>query len=95
MGCCLLASASWISPRFVLFLMWLFGDRLTIAFDSFIVGLAGFLIVPWASLFFALAYQPGNGVSGVGWLFVAFGVLCDIGSWGGGGRSAQMRYQTV
>jgi hypothetical protein len=91
MGCCLLALASWISPRFVIFLMWLLSDRLSSAFDHFWQGLLGFLIVPWTTLFFALAYAPdGRGVTGIGWLFVGFGILCDIVSWTGGGRSAQM-----
>jgi hypothetical protein len=91
MGCCLVVLASWISPRLVLFLMWLLGDRLTLAFDSFWMGLAGFLILPWTTLFYALAYAPVGEVSGVGWLFVAFGVFVDIASWGGG-RRGQMSY---
>ena len=37
MGCCALLLASWISPRFVLFLMWVFGDRLDFAFDESLV----------------------------------------------------------
>ena len=73
--------------------MWLFGERMSAAFDSFLIGLAGFLIVPWATLAFALAYEPGKGVSGIGWVFVALGVLFDVGSWGGSGRTAQQRYQ--
>ena len=53
MGCCLLVLASWISPRFVLFLMWIFGDRLDFVFDSFITGFAGFLLLPWTTLAYA------------------------------------------
>ena len=84
--------ASWISPRLVLFLMWLFGDRLSLAFESFWHGLLGFIVLPWATLFYALAYAPVGEVSGVGWVFVGFGVLCDVASWGGGGRQGRTYY---
>ncbi len=92
MGCCALVLASWISPRFVLFLMWVFGDRLDIAFDSFWTGLAGFLILPWTSVCYALAYAPIGEVSGIGWVLVAFGLLTDLGTWFGGGREGRNRY---
>jgi hypothetical protein len=92
MGCCAVVLASWISPRFVLFLMWIFGDRLEVAFDSFWTGLAGFLFLPWTSLAFALAYAPTDEVSGIGWLVVAVGLALDLGSWFGGGREGRRRY---
>lgn len=90
MGCgCLLAILSLISPRLVLVLLWLFSDRLTIAFDSFVLGFLGFLLLPYTTLFYALAYQPFTGVSGFGWILVAFGVLLDLGSYGVGGAARQ------
>lgn len=92
MGCCAVVLASWISPRFVLFLMWVFGDRLTIAFDSFWAGLAGFVVLPWTSLCYAIAYAPVGGVGGIGWLFVAAGLLLDLMTWAGGGREGRNRY---
>jgi hypothetical protein len=100
MGCCLFALASWLSPRFALFLWWIFGDKLSFVFDAFWKGFLGFLIVPWATLFYALAYAvhltpagAHKGVTGIGWLFVAFGLLLDISTWTGGGRSAQQQQQ--
>ena len=92
MGCCAAVLAAWISPRFVLFMMWIFGDRLSIAFDSFWTGLAGWIFLPWASFAFALAYAPTDGVTGIGWLFVAGGVVADLGAWFGGGREGRSRY---
>jgi len=94
MGCCALILASWISPRFVLFLMWVFGDRLDLAFDSFWTGLAGFIFLPWTSVCYALAYAPVSEVSGVGWVLVFFGLLADLGTWFGGGREGRSRYYT-
>ena len=74
MGCCALALAAFLSPRLVLFLMWLFSDRLDFAFDSFFAGFAGFLVLPWTTLMYALAYAPIAGVEGIGWLFVGAGL---------------------
>jgi hypothetical protein len=92
MGCCAVVLAAWISPRFVLFLMWVFGDQLGVAFDSFWTGLAGFIFLPWTSLAFALAYAPTAAVSGIGWLFVAVGLVADLGAWLGGGREGRGRW---
>jgi hypothetical protein len=88
---CILVIAALLSPRLVLFLLWLFTERLSIAFDSFWIGLAGFLFLPWTTTFFALAYAPIRGVSGIGWLFVTIGLLFDLSAWFGGGRQAQSR----
>jgi hypothetical protein len=92
MGCCLIALAAWLSPRFVLLLMWLFGDRLEVAFDSFITGLVGWLILPWTTLAYAMAYAPREEVTGIGWAVVGVGLLIDIGSWFGGGRQGRTYY---
>jgi hypothetical protein len=92
MGCCALALAAFISPRFVLFLMWIFGNRLDFAFDSFWAGFAGFLILPWTTMFYALAYAPIAGVGGIGWLFVGLGLIMDLSTWFGGGREGRRRY---
>jgi hypothetical protein len=86
MGCCLVVIASWLSPRLALFLVWLFSDRLDFAFDSFFMGFLGFLILPWTTLFYALAYAPIAGVQGLGWVFVAMGLIFDLVSYGGGGK---------
>ena len=94
-GCCLAVLAAWISPRFILFLMWLFGDRLEIAFDSFLTGFLGFLLLPWTTLFFALAYAPVDGVTGIGWVLVGAGLFADLASWFGGGRRSRSYYVEV
>ena len=94
MGCgCLIALLVWLSPRFVLVLMQLFTDKLSIAMDSFLMGALGFVFLPYTTVFYALCYAPGLGgwVSGFGWILVAFGFLLDIGSWVGAGKQAQSR----
>jgi hypothetical protein len=89
---CLLAFLAMLSPRFVVALLWIFTDRLTIAFDSGWAGIAGFLFLPYTTAMYALAYAPLRGVTGIGWLLVGIAVLIDLGSWLGGGREGKNRY---
>jgi hypothetical protein len=77
---CLLALFAAISPRFVIFLLWVFSDRLTVAFRSGWEGIIGFLLLPYTTLFYALVYAPGRGVDSFGWFIVALGVLLDLSS---------------
>jgi hypothetical protein len=88
---CLIALIGFALPRFALFLMWLFTDRLSIAFDSFILGFLGFILLPYTTLFYALAYNPLDGVTGFGWFVVGFGFIVDISAHASGGRAAQER----
>jgi hypothetical protein len=88
---CLLALFAWISPRFVLALLYLFSTRLTIAFASGWTGLIGFFVLPYATLFYALVYQPGQGVKGFAWIIVAVGVLLDLSSLSAGRRAQRGR----
>ena len=83
---CLLALLAAISPRFVIFLLWIFTDRLTIAFRSGWEGLLGFLVLPYTTLFYALVYAPGKGVDTFGWFIVALGVLLDLSTLTNGAR---------
>lgn len=88
MGCgCLLALATLISPRLALFLLWLFSDRLSVAFDSFLLGFAGFLFLPWTTLAWAVATSPVEGVTGFGWFLTAFAFMGDLASYTSGARS--------
>jgi hypothetical protein len=88
---CLLALISAISARFALFLVWIFTDRLTIAFRSGWEGVLGFIFLPYATLFYALVYAPGKGVDGFGWVIVALGILLDLSSGVFGSRSRRRR----
>ena len=69
---CLRALLALISPRLALFLLWIFGDLLSRAFDSWIVPLLGFFLLPWMTLSYALFYEWGSGrhVHGIEWAFV-------------------------
>jgi len=67
--------------------LWLFTDRMTIAFQSGWYAIIGFLLLPWTTLAWAICYNPFFGVSGFGLLIVAFGFILDVSSWFGGARS--------
>lgn len=74
-------------PRIALLITWLFSDRIEIAFDDqWLLPLAGLLFLPYTTFFFVLAYAPIGGVSAIGWFFVAFGFLLDLGSYFGTNR---------
>jgi hypothetical protein len=88
---CLLAIFAFISPRFVLALLYFFTSRLTIAFNSGWEGLIGFFLLPYTTLFYALVYRPVTGVRGFGWLIVGLGVLLDLSSMGFGQRAQRQR----
>jgi hypothetical protein len=92
MGCgCLLVLLGSAFPRVALFLTWIFTNRVDLAFDGFLLPLAGFIFLPYTTLFYVIAYAPNAGVSAFGWIFVAFGVLLDLGNWLGGGRFGARR----
>ena len=77
---CLFALISAFSARLALLLVWIFTDRLSIAFRSGWEGILGFIFLPYATLFYALVYQPHKGVDGFGWVIVALGILLDLSS---------------
>ena len=83
---CLLALFALISPRLVLFVLWLFSNVLSRAFDSWIVPLLGFFLLPWTTLIYALLWTTSRHVYGIEWAFVAMAFLIDIGSLFGGGK---------
>ena len=88
---CLFALISAFSARLALFLVWVFTDRLSIAFRSGWEGILGFIFLPYATLFYALVYQPHKGVDGFGWVIVALGILLDLSSHLYGSRAGRRR----
>ena len=87
---CLVAIAAMLSPRLAVFLLWLFTDRMSIAFDSFWLALLGWIFLPWTTLAWAVCYSPRSEVSGFGWFVVGFAFVVDIMTHVG---SAQARRQ--
>ncbi|HWD56512.1 MAG TPA: hypothetical protein VG346_15415 [Acidimicrobiales bacterium] len=69
----------------------MFTDRLTIAFRSGWEGVIGFVLLPYATLFYALVYAPHMGVDAFGWVIVALGIVLDLSSHLFGSRGARRR----
>ena len=84
--CCVLVLLAFLGPRLVIFLLWLFTNYLSRAFDTFLWPLLGFLFLPWTTIAFAIAQNELGGLSGLGLIVVALGFLADIGVIGGGAR---------
>jgi len=83
---CLVALLALIGPRVALLAVWLFTSQVDSAFDSLIVPVLGFVFLPWTTLVYALAHG-GDGVSAVGWAFVALGLLADVSTIGASRRA--------
>lgn len=95
MGCCAGAAVLAGAPRIAIVILLIFTDRLEIAFESFWFGLLGFLLLPYTTVFYALAYAPNAEVSGIGWVFVVLGLLLDLSSYSGGEYSRRQRTEAA
>jgi hypothetical protein len=89
--CCLVLTAGLIGPRVALLVWWIFGDRVDLAFDSWIWPLLGLLFLPWTTLAYLIVWSPVVGVDGAEWIIVALGVAADLLTYSG---RAASRYQT-
>jgi hypothetical protein len=86
---CLGALLAFISPRLALAFVFFFSDLLGDAYDSLLVPLLGFFLLPWTTLAYAVMWSSGfNGVRGIEWFFVVLAFFADLGSYAGG-RQAQ------
>ena len=79
---CLLALIGAFFPRILLVVFWLtgYGGR---AFDTVLIPLLGFFLMPFTTCFFAIAHNQLGGIDGLGLAFVIVGVIFDMGGWGG------------
>jgi hypothetical protein len=85
---CLVALLALFSPRLALVAIWLFSDLLSRAFDSWIVPLLGFFLLPWTTLAYAVMWSTGsNRVSSFEWFIVVLAFLVDLGAYANGRRS--------
>jgi hypothetical protein len=89
--CCLVLTAGFLGPRIALLIWWIFGDRVDLAFDSWIWPLLGLLFLPWTTLAYLLVWSPVVGVDGGEWIVVALGFLADVLTYSS--RAATSRYQ--
>jgi hypothetical protein len=85
---CVAALLALISPRLALFFVFIFSDLLSDAFDSWLLPLLGFFLLPWTTFAYALMWSSGvNDVRGFEWFIVILAFLADLASYAGGARS--------
>jgi hypothetical protein len=84
--CCVLILLAFFTPRIVLFLLWLFTDYLSRAFDGFVIPLLGFIFLPATTIGYAVAQNEFGGLNGLGTVALLVGLAVDIGLLGGGAR---------
>lgn len=85
-GCCLVALLLFFGPRVVLALAWVFTDWFQ-AFPSSLLGLAGFILLPWSSLAWMYTFfKHGGVISALYAVIIILAVMADLGAYGGGGR---------
>jgi hypothetical protein len=85
---CFAALLALISPRLALFFIWLFSDLLGDAYDSWIVPLLGFILLPWTTLAYAVMWSAGSDrVHGFEWFIVVLAFFFDLASYAGSRRA--------
>ncbi len=92
---CLLGVVAIITPRFILFLLWLFSDYLNAAFSSGWWGILGFFFLPTTTIAYAIAQNEfttlTGGIEAAGIVVIVLGVAIDLGLLGGSGRGIMRR----
>jgi hypothetical protein len=78
---CLVFLLAIFAPRLALAFVWIFGDRVELAFDSWIWPLLGLIFLPWTTLAYVFLWSPVTGVEGAEWLVVALAVVVDVMWW--------------
>jgi hypothetical protein len=82
---CLVALLALISPRLALFALFLFSNILDRAYDSWLLPLIGFFLLPWTTLAYAVMWDTGTSrVDGFEWFLVILAFLADLASYAGG-----------
>ncbi len=89
---CLVFILALFAPRVAFALMWIFGDRVDLAFSSWIWPLLLLIFLPWTGIMYALMWSPVVGVDGAEWIVIGLAVFVDLASWSA--RAAKSRYDT-
>ena len=84
---CFVAVLALISPRLALIAMALFSDILSRAFDSWVLPLLGFFLLPWTTLAYAVMWASSDRVYGFEWFIVILAFAIDMGSYASRGRT--------
>jgi hypothetical protein len=84
---CIAALLALISPRLALFFIWLFSDLLSDAYDSWVLPLLGFFVLPWTTLAYAAMWGIStNEVTGFEWFIVGLAFIIDLSAYAQSGK---------
>jgi len=83
MGCCLLSLFVTLGPRLALVFMWLFTERIELAFNNNIVTLMKLIFLPLTTFAYVIFYDPLEGLSGLAWAAVIVAFIIDLAINGG------------
>ncbi len=88
---CLVVLLAFLSPRLALFFVFLFSDLLSHAFDSWLIPLLGFFLLPWTTLAYAVMWSSSDRVAGFEWFIVILAFAVDLSSYARGDRERRGR----
>ena len=88
---CLIFLFGLLTPRVVLFILWIFTDYLSRAYGNWFWPTLGFFFLPTTTIAYAIAQNAFDGVKGWGLVVLIIGLFLDLGLHGGGGRAAGRR----
>ena len=88
--CCVLILLAFFTPRIVLFILWLFTDYLSRAYEGWVLPTLGFFFLPATTIGYAIAENEFGGLSGLGLIVLLIGFAVDVGLLGGGARQRRM-----
>jgi hypothetical protein len=89
---CFVALFALISPRLALFIVLIATDWLGKAYDSWILPVIGFFLLPWTTLAYAAMWVYGtNGVHGFEWFIVVLAFFGDLSAYRSGSRERAKR----
>ena len=86
---CLVLFVGAAFPRVAIVLLEMFSDFNDRAFESFWTGFAGWIFLPYTTLFYILMENWQDPINGFGWFLVGFGFILDIGHYMGSARRKQ------
>jgi hypothetical protein len=89
---CLVFVTALFFPRVAFALLWIFGDRVELAFSSWLWPALLLAFLPWTGILYTLLWSPSTGVEDAEWVLVAIAVVVDILSWSSRVGSKGYRY---
>ncbi|HSG12587.1 MAG TPA: hypothetical protein VLA22_01830 [Gaiellaceae bacterium] len=90
---CLIFLMALFAPRVAFALIWIFGDRVDLAFSSWVWALLLLIFLPWTGIMYSVMWSPVVGVDGAEWIVIVLAVIVDLMSWSA--RAAKSRYRSA